>query len=188
MKKAAAAILIGATLLLLPVYVHAESTTTSGRGIPTSVKSKIEARAATRTASLNLLRRERIRAFWARMVTRIEAMIARLEKLIARMERRIKIIKDSGEDIDTTQPEADVAQAKVLLNQAKADLQTAQDSIETVITGDNPKEAFGEVRDLVQGIKKDLVEIHRLLVHVIGDIKGLRVGTPTATPTATTTP
>jgi hypothetical protein len=40
-------------------------------------------------------------------------------------------------------------------------------------------------------IKDALIEVHRILVHVIGDIKGLRVGTtksPFPTPTPSPTP
>lgn len=119
------------------------------------------------------------------MITRIEAMIARLEKLIERMERRIALIESSDEDIDTTQPKADIAEAKDLLADAEASLEEAKDDIEDVIGSPDPKAAFQEVIDAVKEIKKDLIEVHRLLVQAIGDIKGLRVGTESPTPTET---
>ena len=109
--------------------------------------------------------------------------MARLEKLIGRIERRIAVIESSNEDLDTTQPQADIAEAKALLDESQTSLQAAQDDIEAVIGNPDPKAAFKQVIDTIGGIKKNLVEIHRLLVQAIGDIKGLRVGTPTETPT-----
>jgi hypothetical protein len=77
--------------------------------------------------------------------------------------------------------------------------------VESFLDNDDPKTAFAEVREIIQQIKVNLIEVHRTLVHVIGDIKGLRVGTevkpspspepspvvtpePTETPTPTPTP
>lgn len=179
MKKALLAIFLGFALLLVPVTIFAQETTPSGKSVSAEAKARAQERRATVEAKLSLIRRERVRAFGARMITRIEAMIGRLEKLIERMDRRIAIIESSGEDIDLTQPKADVAKAKDLLEGAQAKLETAKGEIEDVIGSDDPKAAFQEVIDTVQGIKKDLIEIHTLLVHAIGDIKGLRVGTPT---------
>ena len=173
------------SLLAIPVLLSVISPGTSHRiAVSTSTpRGNVELKRATATARISLIRREKIRAHWARMVTRIEAMMARLEKLIGRIERRIAVIESSNEDLDTTQPQADIAEAKGLLDESQTSLQAAQDDIEAVIGNPDPKAAFKQVIDTIGGIKKNLVEIHRLLVQAIGDIKGLRVGTPTETPT-----
>jgi len=143
---------------------------------------------ATAAARVTTVRKERIRLYWGTMVTRIEAAIARLEKLIARMETRIGVIKASDTEIDTSVPEKDIADAKVLLAKAKTSLQSAKDELEAVLTSETPKEAFTRVIDTVGGIKKNLTEAHKLLVHAIGAIKGLRVGQESPTPTPTPSP
>ena len=45
-----------------------------------------------------------------------------------------------------------------------------------MLENDDPKEAFLVIKNTIKEIKSDLVEVHQLLVHLIGDIKGLRVG------------
>lgn len=172
------------SLLAIPVLLSVIAPGASQRIIAkTATPGSIsEVRKATATARIASIRRERIRAHWARMVTRIETMIARLEKLIERMERRIAIIESADEDIDTTQPAADIGEAKDLLGEVQANLQAAKDDIEEVVGSPDPKATFQEVIDSIQTIKKDLIEVHRLLVHAIGEIKGLRVGTQTPTP------
>ncbi len=172
-------------LLAIPILLSVISPGTSHRiAVSTSSpRQNAEVNKATVEAKITLLRRERIRSHWGRMITRIEAVIARLETLIERMERRIAIIETGDEDIDTASAKADVVQAKTLLAEAKADFEAAKDEIEDVIESPDPKAAFGQVIETIREIKSNLVEVHRLLVHAIGDIKGLRVGTPTVTPT-----
>ena len=143
---------------------------------------------ATAAARVSTVRKERIRLHWGTMVTRIEAAMVRLDRLITRMETRIGIIKASDTGIDTSVPEKDIADAKVLLSKAKAALDTAKGQLEGVLASETPKEAFSTVIDSVQGIKKSLTEVHKLLVHAIGAIKGLRVGQESPTPTPTPTP
>lgn len=157
--------------------------TSSPREVSTQARTSPEERKATVAAKLSLVRRERIRSFWGRMVTRIEAAIERLEILIDRMERRIGIIKETDSSFDTSLAEADIASAKDLIAEANAQLQVAKDSFEEMLTNEDPRLALGQVIENVRQIKEKLVEIHRLLVQTIGEIKGLRVGTGTQTPT-----
>jgi len=171
------------SLLAIPILLAVITPGAAQRINPstTTPNNTAELRRAEVSTKISALRRERIRTFWGRMVTRIEAMIARLETLIDRMEKRIAVIEASDEELDITQAKADVAEAKGLLATAKASLETVKNDIEVVIGSSEPKEALQEVIASIQGIKKNLLEIHRLLVQAIGEIKGLRVATPTPT-------
>ncbi|HJX59593.1 hypothetical protein A2V61_01525 [Candidatus Woesebacteria bacterium RBG_19FT_COMBO_47_8] len=151
---------------------------------PSSSQARDQNR-ATVAAKLSLIRRERVRTYWSRMLTRITAAIDRLQKLIERIEDRLAIIDSGDSDIDTTLAKGDLAEAKKLLNEAGVMLETAKGDIEIVLESEDPKFALGKVIDTVQDIKANLVEIHKLLVHAIGSIKGLRVGGDSPTPTPT---
>ena len=45
-----------------------------------------------------------------------------------------------------------------------------------IIESETPREGFVEIKEMVGEIRESLVEVHQILVKVIGDIKGLRVG------------
>lgn len=148
-----------------------------------------EERRATREARFAEIRRARISAFFDHLTKRFEALLERLAILISRIESRLEKIAEAGEDIDTTPIEADIQEAKDLLAETE-DLLGAL-NVEQILDNDDPKTAFTVVRESIQQIKLNLVEVHRILVHVIGDIKGLRIGTerkPSPTPVATPTP
>lgn len=138
------------------------------------IKERIEQKRATRQAQLTEKRRERIRSFFNRLVQRINAAIDRLDQLINRIESRLGKIED--EEIDVASIQEVVDEAKALLDVSKASLAATQDSLEDVLSNEDPKEAFEVVRATIKDIKNNLQEVHQLLVHVIGDIKGLRVG------------
>lgn len=110
------------------------------------------------------------------MTTRFEAAINRLERLILRIEARLEKIEENNEDIETTEIEEDLAEAKDKLTEAELALTTAEASLEGILDSEDPQEAFGDVRDLIMSVKEQLKEVHQILVQVIGDIKGLRVG------------
>ena len=136
----------------------------------------IQERQATFAAQLTQRHKERIRLFFNRLTQRIQAAITRLRRLIARIESRLEKIEASGEEITTTAVKASLVEAKEKLTQAETALAEAQASFEDILASEDPKEAFADTRDLIKGIKNQLIEIHQLLVHVIGDIRGLRVG------------
>lgn len=140
------------------------------------IMARIETKKATAAAKLQEKRQERIMAYYGNLSKRITATIARIEKLIERIETRLASIEeDSG--VDVTFIESQLADAKELLDQASASLLAANDTLEVVLESEDPKEAFALTRETVKEIKNNLKEVHQILVHVIGDIKGLRVGT-----------
>lgn len=160
-----------------------------------------EERRATREARLAEIRKARITAFFNHLTRRLEAFLERFSILISRIESRLDKIAQADEDIDTTSVEADIQEAKDLLV-ATEDLLSVL-GVEILLENDDPKAAFAEVKEKIQEIKLNLVEIYRILIHVIGDMKGLRIGTevkpspspepslvvtPTPEPTETLTP
>ena len=161
-------------------------------------QANLEQKKVLREAQLTQKRTERISYFWGLLRRRLLAAAERLEKLIERIESRLAKIEEVNEDVDLDDINAQVLEAKEMLTAVMTNIEAADVEVETALTSQEPKEAFGTVRSLVKEIKTDLIEIHRKLVHLIGDMKGLRVGqgaspssavTPTEVPTtATPTP
>jgi len=140
------------------------------------IKESRENNVASREAKFCEMRKGKIKSYLERMLGRLSALVERLQKLIDRIESRIDKIEASEETIDLTGPKADLASAKTNLADAKIKLDSLNDDIDDFLTCDDPKGAFKTVREKVDEIKDDLKEVHRLLVHIIGNIKGLRVG------------
>jgi len=184
------------TILILPSYAYAGVNNTGSRSA--QMQAKIEARqtkllaiqerkqdkTASREAKLFQLRQKLILKYYQQMSKRLWAMINRLEILISRIDARIVIVDaETDKNLDTVK--ADVAKAKTDLVSAKDSLTLADGSINTAILSiDNPKEAFALVKSDITNVKNNLKEVHKLLVHVIGDLEGLRVGATKLTPTA----
>ena len=167
------------------------------------IQKRVEVKKASAEARLSENRIEKIRAYWQRLKTRLLAAVERIERLVERIESRLAKVEEGSSDSDTTSINDDLEKAKALLSDASVKIETADELVEDALASQNPKEAFKVVRNLVKDIKEDLVEVHRLLVHLIGDIRGLRVGqgknvevevsvtsapTVTLTPSATVTP
>lgn len=165
------------------VRVTVRNQINSDKPVNQEIKQKIEVKREGGITDLKIVRtkisatrRERIRNYFGKAVTRTESLITRLENLISRMEVRIEKINEGVEDLDTTQAETNIADAKIALQSATDKLQEVQDSFEDVLSSDDPKDAFGGIVELFRGIKADLKEVHILLVHSIGELKGLRIG------------
>lgn len=181
--------LVALHLIFSPSLIVAATSTASPRGqsVREQVRVRNEEKRATREARLAEIRRERIQKFFNRLVRRLEAAIGRLERLITRIESRIAKIEEKNKDINTGPIKEQVENAKSKLQNAKKELQEAKDNFAALLTSDEPKVVFEGVRDNIRNIKKDLVEVHRILVHAIGDIKGLRIG-KTSSPSPSPTP
>lgn len=153
-----------------------------------AIRLEIQERQATRAARLAEKRKERIRAFFNRLTRRMEAAINRLERLISRIKSRLDKIEAADEDINTSTVRDTLDEAEIKLASASAALSETETALEDILSAKDPKEAFTDVSDLIKGIKQQLIEIHRILVHVIGDIKGLRVGQGSPQPEASPSP
>ncbi len=155
------------------------------------LKERLEVRRATREAQVSLRKKVRIRFFWERMKLRLLAAADRLDRLIQRMESRLAKIKELNEDADVAAIEDGIEEAKGMLADARIKIDELDFNLENILTPNSPKDAFEEIRGDVKEIKDDLVGAHRLLVHLIGDMKGLRVGQEEGSkvsPTVTVTP
>ncbi len=152
------------------------------------IQERIKEKRATQESKLTQLRKEKIRKYWNLMEKRISATIERLNKLITRIESRIVKIKEENTDIDTSKVEPEIDKAKDLLSDTQKLLNETSENIDVILESENPKIAFEILREKVQEIKKNLIKVHNILVHIIGDIKGLRVGTYKLSPTQKTLP
>lgn len=122
------------------------------------------------------VRKENLSRYVQKLVARLGAMVQRLEILIVRIESRIEKISTEFPEQDLSATKKDVAKAKTTLISAKekiAELESLGDGLSDT---EEPKVVFKELKTKLESIKKDLKETHRLLVHAIGEIKGLRVG------------
>lgn len=192
MKNLGKLILIFLFFLLAtsPTMAVRESTGAGNRQVTSQeirqqTKERIQERIATIEARLSARKKEIIGSYFLRMTKRLEAAISRLNRLITRIELRIAKIEANNEDIDTKPIKNQVQKAKDKLQVATDKLNEAKIKIDDILESGTPKEAFAGVRDLIKEIKQILIDVHQILVKVIGDIKGLRVGT-TSTPSATT--
>ena len=102
------------------------------------------------------------------MLRRFEAMVERLEKLIQRIEARMDKIGDADK--------TDINEAKALLADTQENIDALNANFEEMLTSDTPREVFKDLGEQVRNIKKQLVDVHRFLVEIIGNLKGLRVG------------
>lgn len=144
---------------------------------PTIALAQMQATApATTQAFLSQRKQEIIRSHFNRVTRRLEAAVNRLYLLINRIESRVAKIEAVDESLDTELIKADIASAKEKLDQATIQLGNVKTKMEEVIDSETPKEDFVEVREMVSEIRENLIGVHQILVKVIGDIKGLRVG------------
>jgi hypothetical protein len=138
------------------------------------VQEREENRASV-AAKLTETHRNRIRGLYGVLSNRLQAAVERLDTLIQRIQSRIDQLSAEGVDVVIIQNQLD--EAEILLDEANANLQAVNTSFEDVLNSDDPKEAFVIMKDELTSVKNDLIEVHKLLVDIIDDIKGLRIGT-----------
>lgn len=184
--------LIGLTLLLLtPAVALAQDATTPARTKTIQKVEKVQARKEVTEKRQELRdtvrktkeeartkikqdRAEKIKQFVQQLKKRLEATAERLDKLIGRVQERLDVLAKT-QDVSAIQGKLDSSKTK--LATAKESIKQLEGVGDDLVTSEDPKAAFKTVRDMMTAIKNDLVSIHRDLVSVIGDIKGLRVGT-----------
>jgi len=164
---------------------EAEPTTATGAMERETVREKAQERIATAQAFLSQRKQEIIRSHFNRVTRRLEAAVNRLYLLISRIESRVAKIETVDESLDAELIKADIASAKEKLDQATIQLGNVKAKMEEVIGSETPQESFMEIKTMVGEIRENLIGVHQILVKVIGDIKGLRVG-ETSTPSAIT--
>lgn len=165
-----------ASLVMVPNSIAKSASFSRGQEIKPEDKLKLNSEQKETRERITAIKRERIRNYFGKMIVRIEATIERLEKLIARIETRIKIINDNNDEINTTDIEKNVSESKEKLTEIKAKLSILSSKLETLLNSEKPGDEFKNVRESLGNIILDLKNVHRLLVQVVGDIKGLRIG------------
>ena len=145
-------------------------------GVRETAREEVQERIATVQAFLSERKQEIIRNHFNRLTRRLEAAFNRLSRLISRIESRLAKIEQEDENINTTLIKEDLASAKEKLDQTAVQLENVKTKMNEIIASETPKEGFVEVKEMVGEIRESLVGVHQILVKVIGDIKGLRVG------------
>ncbi len=135
------------------------------------LRTKAEERKEERKEKIAQKRAEKIKEFGQRIKEKLLAMVERLEKLAERIQSRIDKLAEKG--ANTQEAQAQLDEAKTKLAAVKARISGLEGVGADIVSTDNPRELFGAVKEEVQGIKKDLVEVHRLLASSMGKIKGL---------------
>jgi len=155
------------------------------------VKERIQDKKASISARLTELRRERVESYWNKLTTRLSAAIDRLDILTQRIESRLATLEKNNPGTETTSIHTQITEAKTKLAEAKTKLAALEIVVQEALDSDTPNDSFGVVREGISEIKGLLVEVHRILVHIIGDIRGLRINqedlngetvSPTVTP------
>lgn len=128
-----------------------------------------EVKQEERRAALEERAKERIKAYGERIVRRLNAMVERLGKLADRMESRIEKLEAR---------EFDLSVARGLLETARLEIANAQSAVDSVgaaveaaVEAENPREAFGAVRELLNEAKDSVRLAHKALVEAIKEIK-----------------
>lgn len=116
------------------------------------------------------LRKQQIRNFFGRTITRYEAAIERLEKIIEKINERLS----QDTELDQSQLIERLDDQKDILAEAKSDLANIPSMFEDIFNQTDPKLAFKEVKEELAKIRQSLVEVRIELSKIIGEIKGLR--------------
>lgn len=143
-------------------------------------KEEIKSQAKSR---LTEIKKRSIRVYFAFMLRRFKAAISRMKTLLVRIQSRLEKIKTEDSEIDTIAVEDKIKQIQLDIDTSEQLLKEAESSIEAVLTNEDPKTAFGPLKEKMKKIKNDLVNIRQELVKLIGEIKGLRVGQNESLPT-----
>lgn len=164
-------------LFLALIFTSSSYTFVSASRNETPLRSpRNEQRVEQRQIRITALRRERIRSFFSKMITKIEASSERLQKLIDRVQNRIDSIKKDNSNIDTAKAEASLKLAQEALKNANAEIIKLKALFETAIISDDPKTNFETVRKSLKTIQNNLKEAKKNLVLTIGELRGLRIG------------
>ena len=119
-------------------------------------------------------RAKRIDQFFNQMVKKFENAIDRLNSLADRIESRLNKSEDAGNDVSKIRDQLKSARDKI--SAAETALSDAKAKFKEMANSQNPKEAFKQVKILVQGVAQKMKDAHRALVDVVNSIKGLRLG------------
>lgn len=171
-----------ACLFILPFFlvtsVSAQTRNPSPKSIQKrdEVKVQIQEKKEEVRNKITTVKRERIMSNYNKMIIRINATIERIETLTSRIEGRLDRITTQNDSFDTTLIKESLDQAKEKVATAKIESVSLEGRINTLVDSPSPKDEMSKIKSSLSIIKTNLKDAHLLLVKVIGDIRGLRVG------------
>src|SRR3989344_7177765 len=122
-----------------------------------------------RKAQLSERRKQNIKNHVERIIQRTEQAIDRLGNMANKIEDRMIRLQEEGAEVTALrallkEARSNISRADVALDTAAAELRVAPDA-------DNPADALGNARTLLEGIKTALREAHAALVEIVVEIK-----------------
>ena len=126
------------------------------------IRSRVEERVATNQARMTERVQNRVRLLLGMTIARTEAVINRMNTLITRVDSRLE--KQGVEN-------SHLEEAQKLVTEAASTLEELKASVEVLVNSDNPREVWGVVKESFGSIKTSLVEAHRILVSIMGEIE-----------------
>lgn len=135
------------------------------------LRTKAKEKRGERKEKIAQKRAEKIKEFASRIKEKLLALVERLEKLAERIQSRINKLAEKG--ANTAGAQAQLDDAKARLAAVKTRISGLEGVGADIVSSDEPREFFGAVKEEVHAIKKDLVEVHKILASSMGEIKGL---------------
>ncbi|OGZ55568.1 MAG: hypothetical protein A3H64_01400 [Candidatus Ryanbacteria bacterium RIFCSPLOWO2_02_FULL_45_11c] len=122
-----------------------------------------------RKAQLSERRKQNIKNHVERIIQRTEQVIDRLGNMANKIEDRMTRLQEEGAEVTALrllleEARSGISRADVALDTAAAELRVAPDA-------DNPVDALGNARILLEGVKTALREAHAALVEIVVEIK-----------------
>ncbi len=135
--------------------------------------TKVTERLTERTifGKLNDERKSAINELFSRMLTKLNSISVRLENLIEKTQQKLDQTKEDYPKANLNQAQTDLDSAKTKLDGAKVNIDNAKIQLKNIFASENPREEFFELKDLINDIKTDFVEVRKLLVKTVTQIK-----------------
>ena len=122
-----------------------------------------------RKAQLSERRKQNIKNHVERIIQRTEQVIDRLGNMANKIEDRMTRLQEEGAEV--TALRALLEEARSNISRADAALDTAAAELRVAPDADNPVDALGNARILLEGVKTALREAHAALVEIVVEIK-----------------
>ncbi len=103
------------------------------------------------------------------MSERLHAIVDRISRLGERISSRIE--KFSNKGIDTAKAEVFLAESKIKTKQANFKIDKTKQAIITAIESENPKEAFKNIRSLIEDTINTIRDSHKSIVDSVKELR-----------------
>lgn len=133
-------------------------------------KDELLQKADEQRAALNEQKKQALRRYFENMRRRLDVLTRNLERFASRIETLINKFEEKGKDV--TAARIKLAEARTEILDVADAKELLVDSFETMLETENPREAFADVREAVQNLKRELREAHLALVQVLRELKG----------------